>query len=309
MQTSVFQVFLYFLILLVISGCQSTSEKANYELAVQAWDQGRKQEAIEFLKAEIRENPKSYRAYLKLAEYYRANQEHEKAILIYDKASTVEPQNPEAKLSSGETYLEKARITPDVNSQQDLHLQGQHHFTKVLEFENLTEKQQFRALLGKGICLFHRSLVEDATPYMVKAASLNPGHEEVLFYTAAIKEAQLGANKTSIQSYEAVLAKNPNHLPTLQQMGKMYQKLGYQQKALEKYQQFLNAGGQNSEIGNWVAMQTKPQPPPTTTTAEVPTPALAQAEEIVMVCPVCGRCGELGQKNCKFDDAELIPME
>lgn len=313
-------------ILFTIS-CQSGPERTNYDEAMLSLQQGKQEDAIRFLLADLQENPQSYRTHLKLAECYQTTDQHDKAIRVLDNARMLEPENPEAWLLSAETYAKMGQTATDEESRNNVYLQGQHQFSKVLEFTQLTEEQKFRASLGKGKCLLRRLLIEDSEPHIKTALSLKPDDEEALYYSALLKQAQLGPNKTSLQLYEKALAHNPEHLPTLQELTGTYCLLGYNQKALERGQQYLAAGGKDESIVAWVAQKTKSNNPPPTPSATVtpsdttasatqdsttatptppPTPAVV---EIVMICPMCGRCGQAGQKTCSVDATELIPME
>lgn len=297
----------------LLVSCGSDAEKNNYDFAVQALQENKQEEAVRFLIADLQENPNSYRSHLKLAECYQNLGQYEKAIRVLDKARVLEPDNPEAWLTSAETYIKMAQAATDQETRNALYLQGQNQFSKVLELPNLTEEQQANANLGKGICLIRRTLFEDAQKYIQIAVSLKPNDPEVLYYNGLIKQAQLGPNKMSLKSYEAVLNHNPKHLATLQELTGVYRFLGYNQKALEYGQKYLSAGGQDTIMANWVAAETKPAPvvPTTsaspTTTTPAPTPPLVS--QVVMICPMCGRCGQVGQTTCAVDGSPLMPME
>lgn len=274
---------------LIISCANSTPKsKKMYDEAIVSWGQGKKEEAIEKLTGATKDNPKYYEAHLKLGEFYSSMEEHTKATESLETAIKIKPEDAEAYLIAGEVYLQIA-------TEDKEYLKAQHKFSTALELPKMDVDQTFRANLGKGVCLLKRTLIEDARPFLEKAKQIKPQSLESIFYQALLSETLSGPNKQAISMYESILAQQPNHLGALKQLGDIYRKLSYIQKAITYYQKFLNSNGKSSDIAEFV-QQNKIKKEEV---AVIP-------EEKIMVCPECGRIGKKGDTNCVFDAVVLV---
>lgn len=291
--------FLLLLSFLLVS-CQSVSNlaKEKYTQSLDAWEKGQKKEAISLISEAIQASPNYYDAHVQLGNFYSQSNEHAKAAEEYETAIQLDDSDHNIYLALGDTCIALAR-EEESEEQAKRYLRGQYAFSRVLEFKRLPLDDKFRATLGKGVCLLYRTLTEDARRYIHEAAQLKPDHIDSIFYTAALREQEMGANKKSMQTYETVLQKKPNHLEALKWMGDLFKKIGLPGKALDYYQQFLAKGGRSTSIKEWVSEQEK------ATVAAGPT----TAKEIVMVCRECGRIGKQGQQVCDFDGADLLAQD
>lgn len=272
----------------------SSQAKKMYQEAVASWEQGDQDQAIGKLRAATEDSPQYFDAYMTLGDYHLARKEHSESAQAYEKATGIRPFSADARLRAGEGYLAVAKQNGD-------YLKAQYHFSEALKIpsetgEPLVDMDEFRANLGKGICLLQQTLTRDARPYLDKAMELDQklaiNSLDCIFYRAVLKEAEMGgANTTSIEMYQQVLEKQPDHLESLKHMGVAYQSLDYKQKAVGFYQKYLEAGGIGEAIAKFVA-DNKPEE--------------SKPEETVMVCPDCGRIGRKGDTHCMLCGIPLV---
>ena len=285
-------------ILSILTSCQSVStlSKTKYQEALSAWEKGQKENAVAFMEEAIQNSPRYYEAHIQLGNFYRDMNDYENSLAQYDLAIKLAPSDPEGWLSTGETCVRWGRFLKG-EKKLSIYLKGQYHFSKVLGFKQVSEEEEFRATLGKGICLLNRTLTEDARKYLNEALALNEDDIDAIFYNAVLREQEMGPNKKSMDTYEEVLERKPDHLDALKKMGDLFKALGMNQKGLDYYKKFIEAGGSSSDIDQWVADQERLAAEQN----DVP-----QQAEIIMVCPECGRIGKQGQTICDFDGTELI---
>lgn len=280
------------------AGCGSVSSgsRSLYDDAVQAWNQGQKEDAIGKLRLATEKSPRYFEAYIKMGEYQSDAGDYASASHSYEKAVELRPQHPDSLLAAGNAYLRMKE-----------YLKAQHKYSQVLGLEksqgiDLKQSHKFQANLGKGVCLLERTLVEEARSYLDKAAKMQPDSLDAFFYLGVLREAETGPNSYSMDVYQKTLEKEPRHLESLWHLGKAYRELDYRQKAVQYYQQYLEVGGDSQEIAEYVE-KNRPAPAPAAEQQAAP----AVEVEVVMACPECGRIGRRGNDRCLFDGTLLVP--
>ncbi len=311
---------LYLIILFVfLIACESVPlYEQKYNMAVNTWKQGNRNEAITLLQEALQENPDFYEGRLELGSYYFQQKKYKEAAAQYEAAVEIAPQDPNPWILAGESYLELARSIEytDIEERSQKFLTGQNKFSNALRLDGISKEDKFRATLGKGICQLYRTLKEDAREYIGDALRMKPNDVVAQFYNAVMLEQQLGPNKKSLEKYKEVLEKEekkrnnsegaePLHLEALQNIGDSFCKLNLTSSAYDYYKDFLNYGGKNKNIQEFVSTENnRRQAEESRRQAEEV--KNNKVEETVMICPACERFGKKGQTVCEFDGTDLI---
>ncbi|NUM34329.1 MAG: tetratricopeptide repeat protein [Candidatus Brocadiae bacterium] len=288
--------------------CQSVSSfsRKKQQEALEAWENGQKEDAISLMSEAIKHSPEFYDARIQLGNFHQESKNYSQAIDTFEKAIAKAPEKPAAFLGAGKTYLKMAKMKEDGDEAEKIYRKGQHNFSQVLDLQEINEDDRFHAVLGKGICLLERTLTEDSRRFLEQALKWQPDNLEVRFYNARLHEIGIGPNKKSLDQYNKILAKKPDHLDALLCMGDMFVKINNTENAIYYYQTFIDKGGASRRVKEWLSANVrKPVETEVSAVESVPVKKIAPPSR-VKTCVECGRLAKQDDTVCPFDGGDLV---
>ena len=233
------------LLLALCTACSSVSQKAraNYDQAINEWNNGNYNEPIFLLEEAVADSPKFLDAHLKLAEYKIYSNQSLGAMDNIDKAIALDGTLPQSFILRGQAL---------VQLEENLKAQGQ--YNKALELSPSIE-QKFEIYLGKAIAKINLGLYEDAQTYIDKAKDVSPDNDRIVYLNALLREKKIGPNSLTIKEYKQVLRKSPSDPQVLKSMGDTWKQLEVSDKAIQYYKKYLEAGGKSSDVKQYLDEQ------------------------------------------------------
>ncbi|WP_372366073.1 tetratricopeptide repeat protein [Candidatus Uabimicrobium sp. HlEnr_7] len=185
---------------------------------------------------------------------------------------------------------------------------AQYYLGKYLE----TNSSDTIAVCKMGKTKFHMEFYKDAIPYLQKCHKNSPQDAQISYFLArSMQKSNQGVNKEALTLYQKS-AENGNTKAMLE-LAEIYRYNKYNSRAKKLYEKYIRQGGKlGPQAQEWLSGQQPPvvavaPTPEQSTSVEVPVEE-AQPEEILMVCPVCGRLGEKDSQLCTFDGEPLEPL-
>ncbi|BBM83911.1 hypothetical protein [Candidatus Uabimicrobium amorphum] len=230
---------------LCIIGCSSVSKKAqaNYDQAINEWNDGNYNDPIILLEEAVADSPKFLDAHLKLAEYKVYRSQTHGALESIDKALALDNSIPQPFILRGKALV-----------QLEENLKAQGEYNKALKLEPSTE-QKFEIYLGKAIAKINLGLHEDAQTYIDKAKKVSPDSRRIIYLNALLREKKMGPNSLTIKEYKQVLGQDPTDTDVLKSIGDTWRQLDVPNKAIKHYKEYLAAGGKSPEVKQYLDEQ------------------------------------------------------
>lgn len=181
---------------------------------------------------------------------------------------------------------------------------AQYYLGKYLQ----TNSNDPDAICKMGKTKFKIEFYKEAISYLRKCHENAPQDAEINYLLArSIQKANQGVNKEALALYQQS-SEAGNRLAMLE-LAEIYRYNKYNGRAQKLYEDYVRLGGKlQPQAQQWLDAQ-KPTAQPTQqqTTAEESQPPV-EPQEILMVCPVCGRLGEKDSQLCVFDGEPLEPL-
>jgi len=218
---------------LTAQGAQSQEEYNAEQRAVKKGEtlirSGRLQDAVEFLSAELGQNPRSAVLNFYLGNAYLRSREYTNAIERYQQAVRLRNPFPEACLNAAYACMDAG-----------MELQAIPWFHKFLrENPNSARAKNIEAelLVAHAKAQMKEKRNFDAKLTLERALQISPSSDLVLFSLARVRS-ELGDSQGAIRAYEQILQINPKHSAALINMAECYQTSGQLPQAigwLKKY--------------------------------------------------------------------------
>ncbi|BBM82239.1 CDC27 family protein [Candidatus Uabimicrobium amorphum] len=182
---------------------------------------------------------------------------------------------------------------------------AQYYFGKYLE-SNSNDRD---AICKMGKTKFELEFYKEAVSYLRKCHQNAPQDAEISYLLArSLQKGNQGVDKEALTLYQT--SSEAGYRLAMLELAEIYRYNKYNGRAQKLYEDYLRLGGKlQPQAQQWLdAQKPAPQPQPATQdTVEEPQPPVQQ-QEILMVCPVCGRLGEKDSQLCTFDGEPLEPL-
>lgn len=191
---------------------------------------GNQQEAVDFLRQAVSQNPNNARMHYFLGNVYRKQKTEGKAIESYIKSIQLEPDMAEPHFNLGMIYLNRKQIN-------DAILQ----FREVVRIR--PEDYETHFYLGRAY--MRNNQTDPAVRSLEEAVSYKADFLEARLLLAEIFLRQAEPDQ-AIEQLQVVLTHNPNELRARELMGKAYAQAGKLDKAIETFEDIIRLDNNNA---------------------------------------------------------------
>jgi len=190
-------------------------------------------EAVAILQDILRQDPGNADALNFLGIAFQALKRHADAVRAFEAALAARPDDPNINTNLGETYIELGRYEDALR----------HSLAAVKAFENDPRPVP---LLQVGFCLNKLRRFEDAEPYLLQAANLDPTNPNSRF-ELGFNALQRGMNDKAAILYQQCLENNPNEVMAYFDLGLAFERLRRFEDAVLAHGQFVAMAPANAE--------------------------------------------------------------
>ncbi|MGD9581649.1 MAG: tetratricopeptide repeat protein, partial [Vampirovibrionia bacterium] len=165
--------------------------------------------------------------------YYQAKRNADAAIMSYQMALNMEPENPEALVSLAEIHYDKGNYDSAIAC-----------YTKALEFD----KENAQANCNLGFVHWEKSEIDEAIKYYQQAIALHPEYDIAYNNLGVAYLDGKGQANLAEALFAQAIKHNPNYALAYYNRGRAYDSLGEKTKAADYYQMALDINTLTNEI-------------------------------------------------------------
>ncbi|MBA3856996.1 MAG: hypothetical protein C0507_08830 [Cyanobacteria bacterium PR.3.49] len=201
---------------------------------------GRLQEAIEYLRDEIAQNPRSAVLQFEMGNAYLRSRDFTSAIERYQQAVRLRNPFPEACLNAAYACMDAG-----------MELQAIPWFHKYLRENPHSERAkevEAELLVAHAKSQMKEKRNFDAKQTLERALQISPKSDLVLFSLARVRT-ELGDTQGAIRAYEEILQINPKHSAALLNMAECYQTSGQLQQAISWLKKYAANNPNAADLG------------------------------------------------------------
>ena len=257
---------------------EKTKSLSAYEWSSKAWEvynfwsgRGDVDRAIRYLEIALEHDPDYISAYNNLGIAYNNNGVYDKAIEVYRKALEVENDNREVYFNLGIAYDNRGSYTEAINAYEMAlalepdDLKARNNLGVAYDNNGMVEKaiEQYLKVLeinpdniqarnNLGVTYKEQGRYQEAITEHEKVLTIDPNHTDAR-YNLGLAHFVAGEHEQAVEEFMRVIEFDRGYLSAYKNLGVLYEdKLSDKEKALFYYQKYLDLGGKDLRVYDWI---------------------------------------------------------